>query len=58
MAAVAPTRRIHRVKVKTIATSVSGTLNSLAIGTMINRKTVKSNASRTQPSHAATKAYH
>jgi hypothetical protein len=53
-AAVAPTRRIHRVIVKTIATSVSGTLNSLAIGTMINRNTVKSNASSVQPSHAAT----
>src|SRR5262252_3501374 len=57
-AAVAPTRRIHKVKVKTIATSVSGTSNSLAIGTMINRKTVKSNESSTQPSHAATQAYH
>ena len=57
-AAVAPTRRIHKVKVKTIATSVSGTLNSLAIGTIIKRKTVKSNASSTQPSHAAEKAYH
>src|SRR5258708_21425548 len=34
-AAVAPTSRIHRVRAKTIATSVSGTLNSLAIGTMI-----------------------
>ena len=48
-AAVAPTRRIHKVRVKTIATSVSGTLNSLAIGTMIRRKTVKSKASSTQP---------
>ena len=57
-AAVAPTRRIHKVNVKTMATSVSGTLNSLAIGTMISRKIVKSNASSVQPNHAATKAYH
>ena len=57
-AAVAPTRRIHKVNVKTIATSVSGTLNSLAIGTMINKNTVKSNASNTHPSQAAPKAYH
>jgi hypothetical protein len=56
--AVAPTSLIHRVKVKTIATAVSGTLNSSAIGTMISRKIVKSKASRVQPSHAATKAYH
>src|SRR5262245_13721215 len=33
--AVAPTSRIHRVRVKTIVTSVSGTLNSSAIGTII-----------------------
>jgi hypothetical protein len=52
-AIVAPTNRIHKVRVKTIATSVSGTLNSLAIGTMIKRKTVKSKASSVQPSHAA-----
>jgi hypothetical protein len=57
-AAVAPTSRIHKVRVKTIATSVSGTSNSLAIGTMIKRKTVKSKASRTQPSQAAPNAYH
>ena len=57
-AAVAPTRRIHRVRVKTIATSVSGTLNSFAIGAMISRNTVKSNASKVQPSQAATYAYH
>src|SRR4029077_10435162 len=57
-AAVAPTRRIHKVRVKTIATSVSGTLNSLAIGTMIRRNTVKSKKSSTHPSHAAPKAYH
>ena len=56
--AVAPTSRIHKVSVKTIVTSVSGTLNSSAIGTMIKRKIVKSKASKVQPSHAATKAYH
>src|SRR5215469_5686075 len=55
---VAPTSRIHRVKVKTIVTSVSGTLNSCEIGSMISRKIVKSKASRVQPSQAATKAYH
>ena len=52
-AAVAPTRRIHSVSVKTIATAVSGTSNSLEIGTMISRKMVKSNASSVQPSQAA-----
>src|SRR5205807_7479611 len=57
-AATAPTSRIHRVSVKTIATSVVGTLNSSAIGLMINRKTVKSNASSVQPSQAAHQAYH
>src|SRR5437660_1621245 len=31
-AAVAPTSRIHNVRVKTAVTSVSGTLNSRAIG--------------------------
>src|SRR4029077_8680272 len=46
---VAPTSRIHSVSVKTMVTSVSGTLNSLLIGTMIKRNTVKSNASSTQP---------
>src|SRR5436190_1517267 len=56
--ATAPTRRIHKVSVKTIATSVVGTLNSSAIGLMIRRKTVKSNASRVQPSQAAHHAYH
>src|SRR5215469_6359408 len=55
---VAPTSRIQRVKVKMIVTSVSGTLNSCDIGNMISRKIVKSKASRVQPSHAATKAYH
>src|SRR5579862_1522690 len=46
--AVAPSKRIQRVIVKTKVTSVSGTLNSLAIGTMIKRKMVKSNASSVQ----------
>src|SRR5438046_8454937 len=54
----APTSRIHKVSVKTIATSVVGTWNSSAIGLMISRKTVKSKASRVQPSHAAHQAYH
>jgi hypothetical protein len=39
--------------VNTTVTAASGTWNSLAIGTMINRKMVKSNASSVQPSHAA-----
>src|SRR5207248_9749901 len=56
--ATAPTSRIHKVKVKTIATSDTGTWNSSAIGLMISRKTVKSNASRVQPSQAAHHAYH
>src|SRR5438046_5533609 len=56
--ATAPTSRIHKVSVKTIATSVVGTWNSSAIGLMISRKTVKSNASRVQPSQAAHQAYH
>src|SRR5712671_1095875 len=57
-AATAPTRRIHKVIVSTNATAVSGTSNSLAIGTMISRNTVKSEASRVQPSQAAHQAYH
>src|SRR5665213_692511 len=52
--AVAPTSRIHRVTVKITVTAVIGTLKSLAIGTMINKKIVKSNASSVQPSQAAT----
>ena len=52
-AAVAPTSRIHSVSVKMIATAVSGTPNSLEIGSMISRKMVKSNASSVQPSQAA-----
>src|SRR5205823_8547716 len=56
--ATAPTSRIHKVSVKTIATSVVGTPNSSAIGLMIKRKTVKSKASSVQPSQAADHAYH
>src|SRR6516225_10843225 len=56
--AVAPTSRIHKVKVKTAVTAVSGTLNSCEIGNMISRKIVKSNASSVQPSQAATQASH
>src|SRR5215470_14874761 len=52
-AAVAPTRRSHSVMVKTAVTAVSGTSNSLAIGSMIRRKIVKSKASSVQPSQAA-----
>src|SRR5215469_10835632 len=54
----APTRRIHKVIVKTNATAVSGTPNSCEIGSMISRKIVKSKESRVQPSHAATQANH
>src|SRR5438132_8918511 len=54
----APKRRIHKVTEKTTATSVNGTLNSCEIGSMINRKIVKSNESNVQPSQAATQAYH
>src|SRR6516162_9645758 len=57
-AATAPTSRIHRVSVKTIATSAVDTWNSSAIGLMISRNTVKSKASRVQPSQAAHQAYH
>src|SRR5579872_3394556 len=56
--ATAPIRRIHKVTVKTKVTSTRGTSNSLAIGTMINRKIVKSNASSVQPSQAAIQASH
>src|SRR5215813_5547617 len=54
----APIKRIHKVTVRTKATSVSGTPNSWEIGSMISRNTVKSKASRVQPSHAAHHAYH
>src|SRR6516225_1568766 len=57
-AAVAPTRRSHNVIVITAATAVKETSNSLAIGTMISRKIVKSNASSVQPSQAAIQAFH
>jgi hypothetical protein len=56
--AVAPTKRSHSVIVKSAATAVSGTSNSLAIGTMISRKMVKSNASSVHPSQAAHQAIH
>jgi hypothetical protein len=56
--AQAPTSRIHKVSVNTKVTSTSETLNSFEIGTMISRNTVKSKASRVQPSHAARYAYH
>src|SRR5690349_4811730 len=56
--ATAPTSRIHKVSVKTIATSAVDTWNSSAIGLMIKRKTVKSNASSVHPSQAAHQAYH
>ena len=54
----APTSRSHRVMVNTAVTSISGTWNDSAIGTMISRKMVKSNASRVQPSQAAIHAIH
>jgi hypothetical protein len=54
----APTSRSHRVIVKTAVTSISGTLNASAIGTISKRKMVKSNASSVQPSHAAIQANH
>ena len=47
--AVAPTSRIHNVKVKTTATSVSGTPKSLEIGTISSRKMVKSKAVERPP---------
>src|SRR6516164_5517157 len=57
-AAVAPTKRSHSVMVNTAATAVKGTSNSLAIGTMMSRKMVKSKASRVHPSQAAIHAFH
>src|SRR5205814_7937201 len=54
----APTRRIHSVIVKTAVTSVKETPNSLAIGTMISRNTVKSNASSVHPNQPAHQASH
>src|SRR6202022_4237903 len=57
-APTAPTRRIHKVIVRTQAPAARGTSNSWAIGTMISRNTVKSKASRVHPSQAAHQAYH
>src|SRR5712692_3136826 len=54
----APSSRIHNVSARIQATSLTGTPNSSAIGFMISRKTVKSKASRVQPSQAAHHAYH
>src|SRR6516164_1753758 len=56
--AVAPRSRSHRVTANTAVTAVKGTPNSCEIGSMINRKIVKSKESNVQPSHAATQAYH
>lgn len=56
-AAMAPTKRIHMVREPTRTTRVRSAWNSLAIGTNRNRNTVKSKASRVQPSQAAMKAY-
>src|SRR6185369_7829988 len=56
--AVAPPRRMMSVIEKIAVTSINGTPNSFEIGTMMRRKTVKSNASSVQPSHAAMYAYH
>jgi hypothetical protein len=49
----APISRIHSVSVNTSVTLVSGSLNSLLIGTSSSRKTVKSKASSVHPSQAA-----
>ena len=57
-AAVAPTSRNQSVMVKIAVTATKGTSNSLAIGTMINKNTVKSNELSVQPSHAAIQACH
>jgi hypothetical protein len=50
--------RSQKVKVRTAATSVTDTPNSKEIGTIMNRKIVKSNASSVHPSHAAIHADH
>jgi hypothetical protein len=52
-APVAPSRRSQSVTVNTAVTAVSGTPNSCEIGSIINRKIVKSKASKIQPSQAA-----
>src|SRR5271169_1063861 len=54
----APISRSHSVMVNTAVTSIKGTWNDSAIGTMISRKIVKSNASSVQPSQAAIHASH
>jgi hypothetical protein len=56
--AMAPTSRIHSVIASTAVTSTSGTLKVCEIGSISNRKIVKSKASRVQPSHAAIQACH
>jgi len=56
--AVAPISRIHKVSVKTIATAVSGTPKSLAIGTIIGSSAVKFNATSVLPSRVAHPMYH
>src|SRR4051794_28392892 len=56
--AVAPPSRMTRVTEKTAVTSMIGTPNSCAIGAIMSRKTVKSNASSVHPIHAAKYAYH
>src|SRR5580704_14070026 len=55
---MAPTRRSQSVSVSTEATAVTETPNSLAIGTITNKKIVKSNASSIHPKHAANQANH
>jgi hypothetical protein len=54
----APSRRIHRVSVTTMAAAASGTWNSCVMGTRSRRKIVKSKASRVQPSQPAIQASH
>src|SRR2546426_98620 len=54
----APTKRIQSVMVNTAVTSVRDTPNSLEIGTMIKRNTVKSKASSVQPNQPAHHANH
>src|SRR5262249_36685349 len=56
--AVAPRSRSHSVTANTAVTAVKGTPNSCEIGSMINKKIVKSKESRVQPSHAAHQAVH
>src|ERR1700732_3268055 len=57
-AAVAPTRRSHNVMVNTTVTAVKGTSNSLALGTMIIKKTGKAKSSSSHPTKAAIHAFH